>query len=744
MFGEKSIAFATFLVALLAVMIFNRTVFKKSIMYPIHNALILSIGFVVAANYLVANWAVIDHWLSTTVICLMPLILSSIYLKRVVARKIAQVSDQISFREMTLWHDHVENCSDKNDSWTEYAVSLSQGVIVDPYSMPDTSDSELGRALVSIGENLQSIVDSTAHILDDDTGEIDVTVATSHSEGIWKEISESMNAVIVRITNPILTINKVVNALAAGDLTIRYNDEAQGKVKRMASNLNLALDNIDGLLHQVSSNARIIDESSRDMKASSDEMSTNTDEIASAIAQMSHGAQNQQLKIDQVSELLETILGTSNEMGKKAESIYDAAKTGAENSEDGMKMVNNVVSSMNQIAEYAGRTNHSITVLKERSREISRVLGVITDIASQTNLLALNAAIEAAQAGDAGRGFAVVAEEIRKLAEDSKKSAREIESLINGVRVDTDEAAKVINEMNQSVKTGEDISRRASESFKEILISADKTLNFSEEILNATKSQVLDINNVVIISESIVVIAEQTAAGAEEVASSASELSSGMNNFNIRIQKLAEVAESFKEGISMVKISGDANKNTAIFQMKEAFEKEKAFLDALMETLPDRIYFKDKNSVFTRVSRSMLKLYKVDNYDALVGKSTFDMLSKEYADKLYADECRIMDTKNGLINDIVEEKRDGKSIWVSTTKLPLLDADGNSIGTFGVTKDITDLKENEFKIIEQLKSLQLQTEQMKSKEQKLKEVDELLQSLESENRQLKQRISHES
>ena len=239
---------------------------------------------------------------------------------------------------------------------------------------------------------------------------------------------------------------------------------------------------------------------------------------------------------------------------KKAENINKAAKAGVSNAEKGMSMMNEVVSGISNISTYSEKTDESIKVLTHRSNEIARVLGVITDIAAQTNLLALNAAIEAAQAGESGRGFAVVAEEIRKLAEDSKNSAKEIETLINDVQNDTDMAAKNIEDMNSRVKSSEDTSKVAVEVFKEIYSSTDKTLNYSEEILNGAQMQVENINNVVSITESIVVIAEQTAAGTEEVASSASELSAGMENYNDKTKKLAGVAESLSGGIGKIKI----------------------------------------------------------------------------------------------------------------------------------------------------------------------------------------------
>jgi methyl-accepting chemotaxis protein len=224
-------------------------------------------------------------------------------------------------------------------------------------------------------------------------------------------------------------------------------------------------------------------------------------------------------------------------------------------SEKGTRMSKNVVNSISEIMKYSHQTNESMRVLTERSKEIARVLSMITDIAAQTNLLALNAAIEAAQAGDAGRGFAVVAEEIRKLAEDSRTSAREIEKLINDVQKDTLEAAQVIETMNSNVKTGVEASNEASVVFQEMALSSNQTLIYSEEILKATKSQGESISSVVTITESVVVIAEQTAAGTEEVASSATELSAGMESYMQKSERLNEIARELKQGVGKFKLS---------------------------------------------------------------------------------------------------------------------------------------------------------------------------------------------
>ena len=496
----------------------------------------------------------ISGWLSRSILNPLKVIQDKIALMGL--GKLPEEIKRIATDEMGEISKHINLLIKGFGSSSTFANEIGKGNLEARFDALSDED-VLGHALLSMRENLKSVINETNEVVNKASkrGDLGARIDTENKEGVWNELSGSINTLLSSITLPLQTLNKIVNAMAEGDLTRRYDEEANGDIKVMASNLNQALDNLNILLNQITDSAGTIDDSTREMLGASGEMTTSTGEIASAIAQMSAGAQTQVQKVDESSNLSESILKSSTDMGAKSENINNAAKQGVASSQKGTEMVTNVVNSMSDISDFANKTNESIKVLTERSREITRVLGVITDIAGQTNLLALNAAIEAAQAGEAGRGFAVVAEEIRKLAEDSRNSAQEIEKLITDVQNDTEEAAMVIGEMNKSVAVGDEASKEASEVFKEITSSSEKTLSFSEEILKATKSQIHDINNIVTITENIVVIAEQTAAGTEEVASSAEELSSGMDNYGSKSKRLASIAGTLKEGVGKFKLS---------------------------------------------------------------------------------------------------------------------------------------------------------------------------------------------
>jgi PAS domain S-box-containing protein len=126
----------------------------------------------------------------------------------------------------------------------------------------------------------------------------------------------------------------------------------------------------------------------------------------------------------------------------------------------------------------------------------------------------------------------------------------------------------------------------------------------------------------------------------------------------------------------------------------EALAYERHLLKTLMDNLPDAIYFKDTDSRFIRTNKAHAeRWFGLSDPEQAVGKTDFDFFSEEHAQQAYADEQEIVRTGQPLIN--IEEKEtwpDGRVTWVSTTKMPLRDAEGRSMGTFGITRDITERK----------------------------------------------------
>jgi methyl-accepting chemotaxis protein len=131
-------------------------------------------------------------------------------------------------------------------------------------------------------------------------------------------------------------------------------------------------------------------------------------------------------------------------------------------------------------------------------------------------------------------------------------------------------------------------------------------------------------------------------------------------------------------------------------KLQEVLNQELTLLNALMQNIPDFVYFKDRNSRFLRISKSMVTLFNASKTDDLIGKSDFDFHSQDHAQMAFMEEQDIMRSLNPMVDHIVREQfDDGREQWVSTTKMPLIDGKGEVIGVWGISKIITNLKKAE-------------------------------------------------
>ena len=162
-------------------------------------------------------------------------------------------------------------------------------------------------------------------------------------------------------------------------------------------------------------------------------------------------------------------------------------------------------------------------------------------------------------------------------------------------------------------------------------------------------------------------------------------------------------------------------------QMENALARERFLLKTLMDNLPDHIYFKDRDSRFIAVNRAMAALFGLEDPSDVLGKTDSDLFAPEHAKAALRDEQEILHTGQPLVN--MEEKEtwpDGHETWVSTTKLPLRDPNGHIIGTFGLSRDITEKKRAEAKLAALAEELREKNEAL---EQDLEMARELQQAM---------------
>jgi PAS domain S-box-containing protein len=188
---------------------------------------------------------------------------------------------------------------------------------------------------------------------------------------------------------------------------------------------------------------------------------------------------------------------------------------------------------------------------------------------------------------------------------------------------------------------------------------------------------------------------------------------------NTKSEELAAQEEALKVNLDEMKVA------------QQDLAKEKSLLDALMNNLPDYIYFKDHDSKFIRISRSMLKLFPVKALEEMIGKSDFDFHKKEAAQQYYDEEMEIIKKKKGFIDQLQHEiMENGVEQWVSTTKLPLLDQKGNAIGTFGISKNVTSFKKLELEAKIKNDELQAQEEEIRQTMEEMKAIQDAMEEKE--------------
>lgn len=162
-------------------------------------------------------------------------------------------------------------------------------------------------------------------------------------------------------------------------------------------------------------------------------------------------------------------------------------------------------------------------------------------------------------------------------------------------------------------------------------------------------------------------------------------------------------------------------------RIRENLSRETALLNSMLKTLPDYVYFKDTESRFLRISESMVSLFGARTSDEIIGKSDFDYHPPKDAKRYYDEEQEIIRKGEGFVDEIrqgVDEN--GDELWTSVTKLPMFDKSGKCIGTFGISKDITKIKQLEIQVKEQYEKLLQSQEELKAANEELHAQEEEL------------------
>ena len=226
-----------------------------------------------------------------------------------------------------------------------------------------------------------------------------------------------------------------------------------------------------------------------EVAAGSTRLASTAAELSSATRQISDSSETQSDAASSMAAAVEELTTSIEQVsGHSGEALRISRKSG-ELSEQGTAAVHGAAADMNEIAQSVDDMSAMMHSLEGHSTSISRIVHVISEIASQTNLLALNAAIEAARAGEQGRGFAVVADEVRKLAERTTQSTAEIGSMVQAIQEGTAQAVGHMQGWSSKVADGVARARGAGERMGEVRASANQAASAVSEINDALAEQ---------------------------------------------------------------------------------------------------------------------------------------------------------------------------------------------------------------------------------------------------------------
>ena len=350
---------------------------------------------------------------------------------------------------------------------------------------------------------------------------------------------------------------QMVNALTKasnGDLTARITIRRKDEFSFLAEHLNQMFHNMRVMLEKVSSVSTEVSTSSREVKDTASELYASTKEITLAMDEIQRGMENQATDTESCLKQMGYLSDKVNKVNTSTGKIELIAVETQEVTGEGIILITELSQKTQATDDITQSVIHNIEALDAQSESISDILRVINEIAEQTNLLSLNATIEAARAGEAGRGFAVVAQAIRKLADQSLSSSKQIQQIIKAIQ----ERTKLTV---YSAKDAETIVKQQSEALQRTIMVFQNIQDHVENLavtLEGITNEVGDIeqvkNSALKAMTDISAVVEETVAVTQEINAAASNQLSAVQSLNITVEKLSDNTSELNHAIQLLHV----------------------------------------------------------------------------------------------------------------------------------------------------------------------------------------------
>lgn len=358
--------------------------------------------------------------------------------------------------------------------------------------------------------------------------------------------------IVNRILVPLRKLVAAMKAAETGDLTVQVPVQTGDELGQLSAMFNEMMMVFRKMLAEVQEVSEQVAASSQQLTASAAESARASEQISIAATDIAQGSETQKETVQLTTNSLHSIGQDIGQIAKYADHVNADSQEAYQFAHEGEQKLGELVKEMDDITCKVQSTEKVIRDLGAQSEQILGIITMIREISNQTNLLALNAAIEAARAGEQGRSFAVVATEVRKLAEQSGKSAEEISALIHTINDEISQAVSAMEQTTEVVRFGREGVSTAGEAFQRILRSVDdvnkqitRMNQSSQAIARDTQKIVGDADKITSLAEQAAVDTQEVAAASEQQTATSEEMSAASDVLAIMAEKLSEQVKRF-------------------------------------------------------------------------------------------------------------------------------------------------------------------------------------------------------
>ncbi|HDZ8829582.1 TPA: methyl-accepting chemotaxis protein [Aeromonas dhakensis] len=307
------------------------------------------------------------------------------------------------------------------------------------------------------------------------------------------------------------------------NFTLRAKVAQQDEIGLTLSAVNRLLDTLQQTFTEFSVGSLQIKSTAESLSQAAHHLASSASQANDATSLIAAGVEEMTVSITDISQRTQEASRITNESGKLAS--------------DGGTTIDRTVKAINEIAEAIRQASSEVSALGDGISRIGGVVNVISDVAGQTNLLALNAAIEAARAGEQGRGFAVVADEVRKLAERTAQSTREISETVESIQQGSQLTVAKMVQVEEKVAQGVAMATESGEIITQIRHASHRVMDQVGEITIAIREQSSAAESIAHQVEQIAQVVQQTSSTAEETSAAAEELNVTTENIHQQISR---------------------------------------------------------------------------------------------------------------------------------------------------------------------------------------------------------------